>query len=139
MDAKRKQVLISLITAATVGAWLYFQLSSWPSLSTSEVGKLLVKTIGISIVAHIINTIVITIVVGLLGGRIAKDVTDERDAAIELQAMRAILVGFSMGLVIIFALVGWCDLVATSALLAIFLCMYAANVAGDLLKLYWYR
>ena len=139
MDAKRKQVLISLITAATVGAWLYFQLSSWPSLSTSEVGKLLVKTIGISIVAHIINTIVITIVVGLLGGRIAKDVTDERDTAIELQAMRAILVGFSMGLVTIFALVGWRDLVATSALLAIFLCMYAANVAGDLLKLYWYR
>jgi hypothetical protein len=139
MDAKRKQVLISLITAATVGAWLYFQLSSSTSLSTSEVGKLLVKTIGISIVAHIINTIVITIVVGLLGGRIAKDVTDERDAAIELQAMRAILVGFSMGLVIIFALVGWCDLGATSALLTIFLCMYAANVAGDLLKLYWYR
>ena len=66
MDAKRKQVLISLITAATVGAWLYFQLSSWTSLSTSEVGKLLVKTIGISIVAHIINTIVITIVVGQL-------------------------------------------------------------------------
>jgi len=139
MDAKRKRVLISLITAATVGAWLYFQLSSWPTLSASAVGKLLIQTIGISIVAHIINTIVITIAVGLLGGRIAKDVTDERDAAIELQAMRVILIGFSMGLMIIFALVGWHDLSATSALLAIFLCMYAANVVGDLLKLYWYR
>jgi hypothetical protein len=139
MDAKRKKVLISLITAASVGVWLYFQLNSWPDLSTSEVGKLLVKTIGISILAHIINTIVITIIVGLLGGSIATDVTDERDSAIELQAMRVILIGFSMGLVIIFAFVGWYDLSATSALLAIFLCMYAANVVGDLLKLYWYR
>jgi hypothetical protein len=139
MDAKRKKVLISLITAASVGVWLYFQLNSWPDLSTSEVGKLLVKTIGISILAHIINTIVITIIVGLLGGSIATDVTDERDSAIELHAMRVILIGFSMGLVIIFAFVGWYDLSATSALLAIFLCMYAANVVGDLLKLYWYR
>ena len=139
MDAKRKKVLISLVTAASVGVWLYFQLNSWPDLSTSEVGKLLVKTIGISILAHIINTIVITIIVGLLGGSIATDVTNERDSAIELHAMRVILIGFSMGLVIIFAFVGWYDLSATSALLAIFLCMYAANVVSDLLKLYWYR
>jgi hypothetical protein len=139
MDAKRKKVLISLITAASVGVWLYFQLNAWTDLSTSEVGKLLVKTIGISIVAHIINTIVITIIVGLLGGSIEADVTDERDSAIELHAMRVILIGFSMGLVSIFAFVGWYDLSATSALLAIFLCMYAANVVGDLLKLYWYR
>jgi hypothetical protein len=82
MDAKCKKVLISLITAVSVGVWLYFQLNPWPDLSTSDVGQLLVKTIGISIVAHIINTIVITIIVGLLGGSIATDVTDERDSAI---------------------------------------------------------
>jgi len=143
MDAKRKNVLISLTTALIVGWWLYGQLTSWPTLETEALGRLLVKAIGVSIVVHIVSAIVIVIaiatVAGIIWGKVDKDVTDERDVAIELYVMRLILVIFSIGLVVTFGLMGWQQLGANAALLYIFVAMYLANIAGDLLKLFWYR
>ena len=139
MDAKRKNVLISLTTALIVGWWLYGQLTAWPTLETEALGRLLVKAIGVSIVVHIVSAIVIAIVAGIIWGKVDKDVTDERDAAIELYVMRLILVIFSAGMVITFGLMGWQQLGANAALLYIVVAMYLANIAGDLLKLFWYR
>ena len=94
---------------------------------------------GINIAAIIVGTIVITIVASLIWGRVEKDVTDERDDKIELYVMRLILVCFSMGMIVVFAMMGWQQLAANTALLSIFACMYIANLLGELLKLFWYR
>ena len=139
MDAKRRRVFISLATALLVGSWLYSQVIAWPVLETVALGQLLVKVIGLSIAAHIVIFIVISIVSGIIWGKVEKDVTDERDAEIELYAMRLILVCFSLGMIITFAMMGWQQLGANAALLSIFVCMYVANIAGDILKLFWYR
>jgi hypothetical protein len=42
-------------------------------------------------------------------------------------------------MVITFGLMGWQQLGANAALLYIVVAMYLANIAGDLLKLFWYR
>jgi hypothetical protein len=49
------------------------------------------------------------------------------------------LVIFSIGFVTTLGLVGWYNLSINMSLVVLFLCMYAANIIGDLLKLYWYR
>ena len=139
MDAKRRKVFISLATSLVVGWWLVNQVGQWDTIETAALGQLLVKAIGISILASIVSSIVITIVAGLIWGKVKQDVTDKRDDEIELYVMRLILVCFSIGLIVVFAMMGWQQLAANTALLSIFACMYIANLLGDLLKLFWYR
>ena len=99
MDAKRRKVFISLATSLVVGWWLVNQVGQWDTIETAALGQLLVKAIGISILASIVSSIVITIVAGLIWGKVEQDVTDERDDEIELYVMRLILVCFSIGLI----------------------------------------
>ncbi|MDC9720468.1 MAG: hypothetical protein PSN46_07060 [Gammaproteobacteria bacterium] len=139
MDAKRRKVFISLATSLVVGWWLVSEIGQWGSIETAALGQLLIKAIGLSIAANIAGVIIITLAVSLIWGKVDKDVTDERDAEIELYVMRLILVCFSMGLIVVFAMMGWQQLAANTALLSIYACMYAASIAGDLLKLFWYR
>jgi len=139
MDVKRRKVFISLAASFAVGWWLVSQVGQWDTIETVALGQLLIKAMGINIAAIIVGTIVITIVASLIWGRVEKDVTDERDDKIELYVMRLILVSFSMGMIVVFAMMGWQQLAANTALLSIFACMYIANLLGELLKLFWYR
>ena len=104
-----------------------------------QVGQFLLKTIGVSVITHIVMVIVLSLLVGIFTGKEEKPVFDERDQLIELYVMRVILVIFSIGFVITLGLVGWYNLSINMSLVVLFLCMYAASIIGDLLKLYWYR
>jgi len=139
MDVKRRKVFISLATSLVVAWWLINQIGLWETIDTAALGKLLIKALGLSIAVNIIGTIVITIVARMIYGEVDKDITDERDDKIELYVMRLILVCFSISLIVVFAMMGWQQLAANTALLIIYVCMYGANLAGDLLKLFWYR
>ncbi|HBD23023.1 MAG TPA: hypothetical protein DC023_01200 [Oceanospirillaceae bacterium] len=139
MDPKKKNILASLITAGIVAYWMYNQFPIIDMADPIQVGQFLLKTIGVSVITHIVMVIVLSLLVGIFTGKQDNSVFDERDQLIELYVMRVILVIFSIGFVTTLVLVGWNNLSINMSLVVLFLCMYAANIIGDLLKLYWYR
>jgi hypothetical protein len=139
MDPKKKNIIASLITAGMVGYWMYNQFPIIDMTDPMQVGQFLLTTVGVSVITNIVLVIVLSLLVGIFAGKEEKQMFDERDQLIELYAMWAILVIFSIGFVITMGLVGWYDLSINMSLVVLFLCMYAANIMGDLLKLYWYR
>lgn len=130
---------MSLLSAAVVSYWIYGQYGAVDMGDQVQVGQFLLTTMGVGMLSNIVMVIVMSIVASILFGKGEKPVFDERDKLIELYVMRAILVIFSLGFVITLGLVGWYSLSANMALLVLFLCMYGANIVGDLVKLYWYR
>ena len=139
MDTKKRNITASLLSAAVVGYWVYGQFGAVDMADQVQVGQFLLTTMGVGMVSNIVMVIVMSILASILFGKGEKPVFDERDKLIELYVMRAILVIFSLGFVITLGLVGWYSLSANMALLVLFLCMYGANIVGDLVKLYWYR
>ncbi len=139
MDPKKKNIFASLITAGIVAYWMYNQFPIIDMTDPIQVGQFLLKTIGVSVITHIVMVIVLSLLVGIFTGKEEKPVFDERDQLIELYVMRVILVIFSIGFVTTLGLVGWNNLSINMSLVVLYLCMYAANIIGDLLKLYWYR
>ncbi|HCH23983.1 MAG TPA: hypothetical protein DE179_06770 [Oceanospirillaceae bacterium] len=128
-----------MLSAAVVSYWIYGQYGAVDMGDQVQVGQFLLTTMGVGMLSNIVMVIVMSIVASILFGKGEKPVFDERDKLIELYVMRAILVIFSLGFVITLGLVGWYSLSANMALLVLFLCMYGANIVGDLVKLYWYR
>jgi len=135
MDTKKRNITASLLSAVVVSYWIYGQYGAVEMGDQVQVGQFLLTTMGVGMLSNI----VMSIVASILFGKGEKPVFDERDKLIELYVMRAILVIFSLGFVITLGLVGWYSLSANMALLVLFLCMYGANIVGDLVKLYWYR
>lgn len=139
MDTKKRNITASLLSAVVVSYWIYGQYGAVEMGDQVQVGQFLLTTMGVGMLSNIVMVIVMSIVASILFGKGEKPVFDERDKLIELYVMRAILVIFSLGFVITLGLVGWYSLSANMALLVLFLCMYGANIVGDLVKLYWYR
>ena len=139
METKKKNITASLLSAAIVGYWLINQLTIIDMTNTVQVAQALLTSLGLGIATSIGAVILLSVVVGIVYGKGEKPVFDERDKLIELYVMRAILIIFSLGFIITLGLIGWYDLSANVALVVLFLCMYGANIVGDMIKLYWYR
>ena len=139
MDTKKRNVVVSLLSAVLVSIWFYDQYDLVDKTDAVQIGQFLLKAIGLGILFSITAAIVTTVFVAIVWGGLEKSVFDERDKLIELYVMRVILVVFSIGFVITLGLVGWYSLSMNMAMIVLFICMYGANVLGELVKYYWYR
>ena len=109
------------------------------SMSIASITQVLVLGIGISILASIFFAIVISIFSSIITGSYEKNVEDERDAMIELYAMRLSGVIFGISIVIILALIGWSNLHINFGIIAITLSGFLASISSNLLKIYFYK
>ena len=100
---------------------------------------MLVQGIGISILVGIFLAIVISIFASIITGSYEKNIEDERDAMIELYAMRLSGVIFGISIVIILALLGWFNLHINFGIIAITLSVFLASICSTFLKIYLYK
>ncbi len=64
MDPKKKNIFASLITAGIVGYWMYNQFPIIDMTDPIQVGQVLLKTIGVSVITNIVMVIVLSLLVG---------------------------------------------------------------------------
>jgi len=139
MNIKLRNTLGEIISAAIAIIWMYSKLNAAANMSIASITQVLVLGIGISILASIFFAIVISIFSSIITGSYEKNVEDERDAMIELYAMRLSGVIFGISIVIILALIGWSNLHINFGIIAITLSGFLASISSNLLKIYFYK
>lgn len=139
MNIKLRNTLGEIISAAIAIIWMYSKLNAAANMSIASITQVLVLGIGISILASIFLAIVISIFSSIITGSYEKNVEDERDAMIELYAMRLSGVIFGISIVIILALIGWSNLHINFGIIAITLSGFLASISSNLLKIYFYK
>ena len=139
MNIKLRNTLGEIISAAIAIIWMYSKLNAAANMSIASITQVLILGIGISILASIFFAIVISIFSSIITGSYEKNVEDERDAMIELYAMRLSGVIFGISIVIILALIGWSNLHINFGIIAITLSGFLASISSNLLKIYFYK
>ena len=139
MNIKLRNTLGEIISAAIAIIWMYSKLNAAANMSIASITQVLVLGIGISILASIFFAIVISIFSSIITGSYEKNIEDERDAMIELYAMRLSGVIFGISIVIILALIGWSNLHINFGIIAITLSGFLASISSNLLKIYFYK
>ena len=129
MNIKLRNTLGEIISAAIAIIWMYSKLNAAANMSIASITQVLVLGIGISILASIFFAIVISIFSSIITGSYEKNVGDERDAMIELYAMRLSGVIFGISIVIILALIGWSNLHINFGIIAITLSGFLASIS----------
>ena len=139
MNIKIRNTLTEIISAAIAIIWVYSKLNAAANMSIVLISQVLVKGIGISILASIFFAIVMSIFSSIITGSYEKNIVDERDTMIELYAMRLSSVIFGISIVIILALLGWFNLNINFGIIAITLAGFFASIASNFLKIYLYK
>ena len=139
MNIKLRNTLGEIISAAIAIIWVYSKLNAAANMSIVLISQVLVKGIGISILASIFFAIVMSIFSSIITGSHEKNIVDERDTMIELYAMRLSGVIFGISIVIILALLGWFNLNINFGIIAITLAGFFASIASNFLKIYLYK
>ncbi len=139
MNIKIRNTLGEIISAAIAIIWVYSKLNAAANMSIVLISQVLVKGIGISILASIFFAIVMSIFSSIITGSHEKNILDERDNMIELYAMRLSGVIFGISIVIILALLGWFNLNINFGIIAITLAGFFASIASNFLKIYLYK
>lgn len=147
MTYQEKRIYVSLLTAIIVLAiysnYMYDMYLAGDFNGTDAsalVGQSTFWLIGGSIIVSIIVQILFTIgyAIVMRDSDISEYKSDERDKQIELKAMQISFVIFSIGFIISMAFLayGWLPYII---FLIITLSMFICNIAGDLVKLVYYR
>ena len=139
MNIKLRNTLGEIISAAIAIIWVYSKLNAAANMSIVLISQVLVKGIGISILASILFAIVMSIFSSIITGSYEKNIVDERDTMIELYAMRLSSVIFGISIVIILALLGWFNLPINLGIIAITFSVFLASICSAFLKIYLYR
>ena len=139
MNIKIRNTLGEIISISIAIIWVYSKLNVAAIMSIVLISQVLVKGIGISILASIFFAIVMSIFSSIITGSYEKDIVDERDTMIELYAMRLSSVIFGISIVIILALLGWFNLNINFGIIAITLAGFFASIASNFLKIYLYK
>ena len=139
MNIKLRNTLGEIISAAIAIIWVYSKLNAAANMSIVLISQVLVKGIGISILASIFFAIVMSIFSSIITGSHEKNIVDERDTMIELYAMRLSGVIFGISIVIILALLGWFNLHINFGIIAITFSVFLASICSTFLKIYLYK
>ena len=147
MSSQEKRVAVSLISSLIVLAlYIYYGagLHSSGALDGPDANYLVGKSafimigvgIAVSIVTHIIFTIIYTVTTGRQD---EENGTDERDKMIELKAMQIAFVTFSFGFMALLGVMTFGDIGPHLVILLTIACLYSASILADCIKLALYR
>jgi len=147
MSSQEKRVAVSLISSLIVLAlYIYYGagLHNSGALDGPEASHLVGRSafimigagIVVSIVIHILFTIVHTVATGEQAG---EDSADERDKLIELKAMQIAFVTFSFGFMALLGVMAFGDIGPYLVTLLTIACLYGASILSDCIKLVLYR
>ena len=139
MNIKLRNTLTEIISVAIAIIWMYSKLNAANNMSIALISQVLVQGIGISILVGIFLAIGISIFTSIITGKYEKNIEDERDAMIELYAMRLSGVIFGISIVIILVFLGWFNLTINLGIIAITLSGFLASIASNFMKIYFYK
>jgi len=147
MSSQEKRVAVSLISSLIVLAlYIYYGagLHASGALSGPDanylVGKSAFIMIGIGIVVSIITHIIFTIVHTVATGeQHSNEAADERDKLIELKAMQIAFIAFSFGFMALLGVMTFGTISPYLVILLTIACLYSASILADCIKLALYR
>jgi len=147
MSSQEKRVAVSLISSLIVlvlyinyGAGLHASGALGGPDANYLVGKSAFIMIGVGIVVSIITHIVFTIVHTVATGEQDDEASaDERDKLIELKAMQIAFVAFSFAFMALLGVMTFGDIGAHLVILLTIAHLYGASILADCIKLILYR